>query len=419
MILVDDLGFGDLSVQGATDLHTPHIDSLAAAGTRWSNFFASCTVCSPTRAALMTGRYPDLVGVPGVIRTHADDSWGYFRPNGPTLPEQLRTAGYHTGIIGKWHLGLESPNIPNDRGFDFFHGFLGDMMDDYYTHRRLGHNYMRLNRDVIDPQGHATDLFSAWAIDFIHEQQNRSQPWFLYLAYNAPHNPIQPPPEWLAKVKQREPGISEKRAKIVALIEHLDDGIGRVIDALKQSGQADNTLIVFSSDNGGLLSAGANNGPWRGGKQDMYEGGLRVPFIAVWPGKIKPGSRGDSIALTMDLYPTFCEVAGVPINHPIDGRSMLASLRDSSVAMPDRDLFWPRREGNRRYEGQDYYAVRSGDWKLLHNNPFTPLELFNLQDDPKETKDLAKENQKEFDKLAALLRRQIQRAGAVPWQPEN
>ena len=417
MILADDLGFGDLSVQGAVDLRTPHIDALAAAGTRWVNFYANCTVCSPTRASLLTGRYPDLVGVPGVIRTNPDASWGYFRPNGPTLPEQLRKAGYRTGIVGKWHLGLEAPNLPNERGFDFFHGFLGDMMDDYYTHRRGGKNFMRLNHEVIDPKGHATDLFSDWAIDFISEPQGGGEPWFLYLAYNAPHYPVQPPKEWLAKVRRREPGLSQKRAKIVALIEHLDDGVGRVMDALRETGQAANTLVVFTSDNGGLLRDAANNGSWRGGKQDMYEGGLRVPFVAAWPGQIKAGSRSQSIALTMDLYATFCEVAGVPVKHAIDGRSLLAALRDPAVTTPKRDLFWPRREGGERYQGQDYHAVRSGDWKLLYNDPFAPLELYNLKDDPQETRDVSRSNPEVFGRLSALLRGQIQRAGAVPWQP--
>jgi len=416
VILTDDLGFGDLSSQGAGDLRTPHIDSLAATGMRWNNFYASCTVCSPTRAALMTGRFPDLVGVPGVIRTHADDNWGYFRPNGPTLPEQLRKAGYRTGLVGKWHLGLESPNTPTERGFEHFLGFLGDMMDDYWSHRRHGNNYLRHNREEIDPEGHATDLFSNWAAEFIRRERSPERPWFLYLAYNAPHTPIQPPEEWLQRVRQREPALPDRRARLVALIEHLDDGIGRVLAALEETGQRSNTLVVFSSDNGGQLGAGANNGPWRGGKQDAYEGGLRVPFFAAWPGTIAPGSHCDALALTMDLYPTLCDVAGITINHVIDGRSMLPSLRDGSRPMPDRALYWPRREGNNRYQGQDYYAVRSGEWKLLHNNPYEPLELYHLTEDPRESTNLAKAHPAKFNELGALLRRQIQRAGSVPWQ---
>jgi len=239
MILVDDLGYGDLSSYGATDLKTPHIDQLVAEGMRFDNFYANCPVCSPTRASLLSGRYPDLVGVPGVIRTHMTNNWGYLAPQAVLLPKLLEPAGYHTAIVGKWHLGLASPNTPNERGFDHFQGYLGDMMDDYYKHRRHGINYMRLDDKEIDPPGHATDLFTQWAIDYIRSRAKKNQPFFLYLAYNAPHTPIQPPIEWIERVKKREPGISDKRAKLVALIEHLDDGIGKVISALKDCGISD------------------------------------------------------------------------------------------------------------------------------------------------------------------------------------
>ncbi|MHC4750286.1 MAG: sulfatase-like hydrolase/transferase, partial [Planctomycetota bacterium] len=214
-ILVDDLGYGDLSSYGAKNLRTPNIDKLIASGMRFDNFYANCPVCSPTRASLLTGRYPDLVGVPGVIRTHARNNWGYLAPQAVPLPKLLKPAGYHTAIVGKWHLGLTSPNTPTERGFDHFHGFLGDMMDDYYKHRRHGYNYMRLNEKEIDPQGHATDLFTKWAIDYIAERAKSIQPFFLYLAYNAPHTPIQPPADWLERIKSRQKGISDKRAKLV------------------------------------------------------------------------------------------------------------------------------------------------------------------------------------------------------------
>ncbi len=420
LILVDDLGFGDLSVQGAMDLRTPNLDALAASGIRFNNFYANCTVCSPTRAALMTGRYPDLVGVPGVIRTYPDDNWGHLQPNGPTLPQQMRKAGYQTGMVGKWHLGLEAPNLPNDRGFEFFHGFLGDMMDDYYTHLRHGNNYMRLNKEVIDPEGHATDLFSDWATGFIKEEKSGRKPWFLYLAYNAPHTPIQPPEEWLKLVKLREPGITDRRAKLVALIEHLDHGIGLVLDALRESGQAGSTLIVFTSDNGGQLSAGAFNGPYRGGKQDMYEGGLRVPFFAAWPGHIKPETTSDEVALTMDLYATLCDAAVAPINHEIDGRSLLHVLEGKTETLGQRDLVWMRREGGFRYGGQCYYGYREGPWKLMQNTPYSPLELFNLENDSAELSNVIEQNGEVARRLSKQLSLHIQRAGAVPWQnPEK
>jgi arylsulfatase A-like enzyme len=209
---------------------------------------------------------------------------------------------------------------------------LGDMMDDYYNHRRHGINYMRRNQSEIDPAGHATDLFTDWAIGYLNQQRDSSSPFFLYLAYNAPHTPIQPPPDWLAKVRQRNPGLPDKRARLVALIEHLDDGIGRVLQALKGNGQDQNTLVIFTSDNGGQLSAGAHCGPWRGGKQDLYEGGIRVPMCAAWPGRIAPGTSSGRVALTMDLFPSVCAAAGVPLTHPIEGVSMLSTWEGDGSA---------------------------------------------------------------------------------------
>lgn len=418
-IMVDDLGYGDLSSYGGQDIQTPNIDALMGKGMRFNRFYANCPVCSPTRASFVSGRYPDLVGVPGVIRTHAENNWGYMKPDFPTIADMLKRAGYHTALVGKWHLGLEPPNTPNLRGFDHFHGFLCDMIDDYWIKRRHGINYMRLNDQEISPEGHATDLFTKWAMDYLKSRKAQpDSPWFLYLAYNAPHTPIQPPPDWLERVKRREPGITEQRAKLVALIEHLDDGIGQVMAALNETGFADNTLIVFTSDNGGQLSVGANNGPLRGGKQDMYEGGIRVATCCVWPGKITPGQTTDFIAMTMDWYPTFCEAAGVPIKHTIDGQSVLPLLLGRELPPFERDLFWVRREGGARYQAQDYYAIRRGDWKLLHNTPFEPLQLFDLAADPLETRDLAEKNRQVFQAMSAALRVHIQQAGSVPWQKE-
>jgi len=414
VIFADDLGYGDLSSYGATDLQTPNIDKLVASGIRFDNFYANCPVCSPTRAALLTGRYPDLVGVPGVIRTHIANNWGHLDPKAVLLPQLLKKAGYHTAIVGKWHLGLSSPNKPNERGFDHFHGFLGDMMDDYYNHRRHGFNYMRLDEKEIDPEGHATDLFTQWSIDYIAQRAKSKQPFFLYLAYNAPHAPIQPPEDWLARVKTRQKNIDDKRARLVALIEHLDDGIGKVLTALKETGQSDNTLVVFTSDNGGQLSVGANNGPLRAGKGDMYEGGIRVPACAAWPGKIEPGSKPDRVALTMDLFPTICDAADAKIEHKIDGRTILPILRGESQPPEDRFLFWVRREGG-GYGGRAYYAARYDDFKLLQNTPFEPLQLYNLKDDPQEKTPLDKKHPM-YNKLFSALQAHITESGAIPYQ---
>lgn len=419
VILADDLGYGDLSAYGAKDMRTPHIDGLLAGGMRFDRFYANSPVCSPTRAALLTGRYPDLVGVPGVIRTHAENSWGHLAREAVLLPRVLKKAGYHTALVGKWHLGLEAPNTPTDRGFDHFHGFLGDMMDDYNDHRRHGINYMRLGRREIDPPGHATDLFTRWAADYLRDHAGRREPFFLYLAYNAPHTPIQPRAEWLRKVREREPGMTPQRAGLVALVEHMDDGVGQVLRTLRETGQLENTLVVFTSDNGGQLSAGASNGEFRGAKEDMYEGGIRVPMGAAWPGRIPPGSRSERVGLAMDLFPTLCEAAGVEPGERLEGVSLLPTLVGKDAPEPERTLFWIRREGGPRYQGMTSAAVRRGDWKLVHNGPFEPLRLFNLKDDPREQTDLSSRSREPFNQLAGELRAQIRRAGAVPWAPDT
>jgi arylsulfatase A-like enzyme len=418
LIMVDDLGYGDLSSYGADDLRTPHIDSLVAAGMRFDRFYANSPVCSPTRASLLTGQYPDRAGVPGVIRTHARNSWGYLSPEEVLLPRVLARAGYHTAMVGKWHLGLEPPNTPTARGFDVFRGFLGDMMDDYYTHRRHGINYMRRNDEVIDPEGHATTLFTDWASEYVRDREASSAPFFLFLSYNAPHSPIQPPDDWLERVEQRAPDLSEERRRIVALIEDLDEGVGTVVQTLRETGAYENTMIVFTSDNGGALYHGARNGPLRGGKQDMYEGGLRVPTAVTWPGTVAPGTRTDRIGLTMDLYPTLAEVAGARLTRRVDGRSLLPVLRGETEAPDDpRTLFWVRREGGPAYMGQAAYAVRRGPWKLLQNRPGEPFRLYHLGRDPREQTDVAEDHPERVEALSEALRRHVQAAGRVPWQP--
>ncbi|MCA9054381.1 MAG: sulfatase-like hydrolase/transferase, partial [Planctomycetaceae bacterium] len=352
----------------------------------------------------------------GVIRTRPEDSWGYLHHDAVLLPKLLQAASYHTAIVGKWHLGLESPNTPTERGFDHFHGFLGDMMDDYYNHRRHDINYMRRETEEIDPEGHATDLFTAWACDYLQSRLEQKQPFFLYLAYNAPHTPIQPPEDWLAKVRDREPGITEQRAKLVALIEHLDDGVGQVLKCLEATGQQDNTIVVFSSDNGGQIEVGANNGPLRDGKQSMYEGGLKVCTSVRWPGHVQPGSRTNIRAMSMDILPTLFDAVGIEHPQGIEGRSFLPTLQGQEQPELRNLWFFSRREGNQRYQGKTIDAVICGDWKLLQNSPFAPLELYNLQNDPLEEQDRSKSAPRVFNELATELRRQIQRAGAVPWQ---
>jgi arylsulfatase A-like enzyme len=417
LIVADDLGYGDVSAYGAADVRTPHLDQLSAEGMLFTTMRSNSTVCSPTRAALLTGRHPDRVGVPGVIRTDPADSWGYLDPAVRTLGDELRAAGYATGLIGKWHLGLASPNTPNERGFDHFHGFLGDMMDSHTTHLRHGQNYLRLNGATITAEGHSTDLFTQWAGKWLRDRAGaRDKPFFLCLAYTAPHFPIEPPAEWMERVRQRDPGLDEKRARNVAFVEHLDDAVGRVLSTLGEAGLADDTIVVFTSDNGGSLPHAQSNSPWRGGKQSHYDGGLRVPFVVRWPGQTTAGVCSEYAGQVFDVFPTFLEAAGAVVPADLDAVSLLPVLRGGALHGP-RDLYFVRREGGTAYGGKSYEALIRGEWKLLQNDPYSALELYNLRDDPRETTNLAAARSDVVKELAAAVRGHVQRAGAVPWQP--
>lgn len=417
IIYTDDLGYGDVSTYHDSDVATPNIDRLAAEGMTFTQMRANCTVCSPSRAALLTGRYADLVGVPGVIRTKPDNSWGYLKQGVPTLADELKKQGYATACIGKWHLGLESPNTPNQRGFDHFHGFLGDMMDSYITHRREGNNYMRLNDQEIDPKGHATELFTQFATDYLQSRsQAKDEPFFLYLAYNAPHFPIEPPPEYLDAVKKAQPELDNKRAMNVAFVQHLDDSVAKVLKALDTFGLAENTVVYFGSDNGGSLPHAQNNDPWRDGKQSHYDGGLKVPFFVRWPGHIQPGSSTDYQGLNFDVFPTFVELAGGTPAEDLNAVSLVPLLEGKPMPKQPRDLYFVRREGGPRYGGKAYQAIIRDGWKLMQNDPYSPLELYNLNEDPQEQSNLAKTNPKKFRELQQAMQKQIQAAGSVPWQ---
>lgn len=418
LILADDLGYGDVGYQGAPDIRTPNLDRLSSEGITFTSMRANCTVCSPTRAAIMTGRYADRVGVPGVIRTSPPDSWGYFAPGIATIADRLGDAGYHTAIVGKWHLGLESPNTPNERGFDFFHGFLGDMMDDYYNHRRGGINFMRKNMREIDPEGHATELFTQWSIDYLTERsKSPDHPFFLYLPYNAPHFPIQPPQDWLDRTKKRFPDLDQKRVLNVAFVEHLDHNIGKLLEQIDALGLRDNTVIAFTSDNGGSLPHGQRNLPWRDGKQSHYDGGLKVPFLIRPTNKNLAGSKCEYAGLTFDLNATFLELAGANADPDSDAVSLMPVLNGGQMPSAERELYFVRREGNNRYVGGAYHAIIRGKWKLMHNDPFSPLELYDLVADPQEQDNVIAENANVANQLKRSLRAHIQRGGRVAWQP--
>jgi arylsulfatase A-like enzyme len=416
LIYADDLGHGDVSAYGAAETRTPSLDRLAREGMLFTRMRANATVCSPSRAALLTGRFPDRVGVPGVIRTRPADSWGWFLPTVPTLADLVRAQGYTTALIGKWHLGLEPPNTPNARGFTVFRGFLGDLMDSSTTPRRGGDNLMRWDDREVDPVGHATDLFSDWACDFIRARSTDAQPFLLHLAYNASHLPMEPPSEFLERVRHRLPAVAEKRAKAIAMVEHLDARIGAVLAAVHDAGLAQRTLVVFTADNGGALEHAQDNSPWRGGKQSHFDGGLRVPFIVRWPGVVAPDSRCDAPLLTFDVFPTFLEAAGAAIPPETDALSLRPWLTGGS-SPTERDLYFVRREGGNPYQGQAYHALIRGRWKLLKNHAFMRYQLYNLALDPQETTDLATIDPQRVSAMAEALRAYIRAGEEIPWRP--
>ena len=420
LIMSDDQGYHDVSYYNTKDIKTPNIDQIRNEGIRFDNFYANSPVCSPTRASLISGLYPHKAGVPGVIRTNKKNNWGYLKTDFLSLPQELNKLKYNTALVGKWHLGLNYPNTPIDRGFKFFHGFLGDMMDDYWNHKRHGYNYMRLNEKIIEPKGHATDLFTDWSIDYIESQEKKKKPFFLFLSYNAPHFPVQPPKKYLEDVTNREKEIDSIRANLVAFIEHMDYGIGRVINSLKETNQYKNTVIIFTSDNGGHNPSKANNGPLRDGKQSLYEGGLKVPTVISWQNKIKKNSVSNKTLLTMDLYPTIIEIAGKKVKDKIDGVSFVDELKNpKSNHKNERILYFTRREGGNRYGGKSINALRKGSWKLIQNNPYQPQELYDLKNDPLEKKNLINDKIDIYMELNKLMMDKIQEGGQTPWQINN
>ncbi|WDE96675.1 sulfatase-like hydrolase/transferase [Lentisphaera profundi] len=411
-IMVDDLGYRDLSAYGSADIETPHIDQLMKDGMRFTQFTANSCVCSPSRAAFLTGRNQDLVGVPGVVRTHDNNSWGYLDPKAITIANAFQQGNYRTSLIGKWHLGLKSPNRPNDRGFEIFHGFLGDMMDDYWEHTRHGNAYMYKNNDRIETKGtHATDLFTNWAIEEIKSAQQDQRPFFQFLSYNAPHDPIHPPEDYFQKFKKRYPNATDKRAKIAGLIEHLDYSIGRVLETLKKLKIKNNTLIVFTSDNGGKIKYGADNGELRADKTNMYEGGLRVCTSVTWPGKITAASVSDFKAMTMDFMPTLIDAAEIKYPGKMDGKSFLPELMSAS-----QNEFKKRQQFYTWLQKYKKHALRIDQWKLVKNSAKDKYELFDMEKDPLEAKDLSKTFPEKFGEMRKIMNSYLKKADHVNWK---
>lgn len=395
MILADDMGWADMGHDGSK-IDTPNLDRLAKEGVKLTRFYASAPMCSPTRAALLTGRYPHSVGMPELASTSVRGSVPVLSlsHDAITIPEALKPAGYRSVMVGKWHLGYGDGNLPRRHGFDEFWGStLGTPQ--FWQPKETFHN----ETPITVASGHYTDHLTQHAVEYLR-QHDKARPLFLYLAYNAPHYPLEAPADLVYKYRRRFPNRG-LFAIYAAQVEQMDTGVGRVLATLDELKLAEQTLVVFTSDNGpsaeppatGPEGADFSNGPLREYKFSTHEGGLRVPFLARWPGRIPAGSTRADAGVTMDLLPTFLQAAGLKpaANHEIHGTSILPLLRGERF----------QRAGAVHWETSNNAAVLLGEWKLVHQY-WAPPHLYRVEQDIGESNDLAAQHPEKVAELMAL-----------------
>ena len=393
IILADDLGYADIGCYGSERFDTPALDAIAKDGIRFTDFHSNGAVCSPTRAALLTGRYQQRSGLEAVVTAARHRHTGLDLKE-VTFAEALKDAGYKTGLFGKWHVGYKPELNPVHQGFDEFIGYVSGNVDFHLHIDQTGEEDWWKQGKLKPEEGYTTDLITKHAVDFI--TRRKDAPFLLYLAHESPHYPYQgrnSPPIYV-------PGKGRDHKKDVPtleiykeMIEVMDEGIGAVRRAVVDAGIEENTLIFFFSDNGPAGPGSA--GPLRARKGSIYEGGHRVPAVACWPGTIKPGQVSDVPGMGMDLFPTMVELAGVPSREalPLDGVSLAGLLKDGK-APAARDLFWASKKSK---------AIRSGDYKLMVNGDAKP-ELYNLKSDIGEQKDLADQHPEKVKALHQTLK---------------
>ncbi len=404
MFIMDDLGYGDVGSYGAPDAKTPNIDRVAREGVKLTDFYANHANCSPTRTALITGRYQQRYGIESPLRH--DDS-RHLPPSDTSLPRLLKNAGYATGLIGKWHLGAEAASGPNRHGFDEFWGFRRGAVD-YYTHNVATATAVKLDPPIHDlyhneepttSTAYLTDDITRRAEAFI--QQRASGPFFLEVAYNATHWPYQRPD--LAEGKRgwdhyRETGT---RADYVAMLERADQGIGRILDGLDRMKLAENTLVIFTSDNGGEWLS--RNEPLFHRKNTLWEGGIRVPLLLRWPARLKAGMTPSQVGITMDITASILAAAGVkpPPSYRPEGVDLVGLLQKGTTV--ERTLFWrmPPAPGATGTPPATQRAVRRGNWKYIDDRG--QYFLFDLRSDPGEQHDVAHEHPDLLRDLRALV----------------
>jgi arylsulfatase A-like enzyme len=390
LILADDLGYAELGVQGCKDIPTPNIDSIAKNGVRFTNGYVSCPVCSPTRAGLMTGRYQQRFGHefnPGPP-TRPQPDFGLALSE-TTIAERLKGLGYVTGMFGKWHLGFEPRFQPQQRGFDEFFGFLGGMHHYLSTNEDPNNPILRSTK-TIDKIDYTTDAFAREAASFI--ERHHDKPFFLYLPFNAVHAPLESTQKYLDRFSSI---ADKKRRTFAAMNSAMDDAVGRVLAKLREHKLEENTLIFFISDNGGpTKQTTSGNEPLRGFKGQVFEGGIRIPFLMQWKGQIPAGETCHEPVISLDALPTAITAAGGHVNPDmkLDGVDLIPYLTGKSKAKPHDRLFW-------RFGAQ--WAVRAGDWKLESQGQ-GGTHLFNLKDDIGEKNDLSEQNPTKVKELQAI-----------------
>ena len=398
VIFADDLGYKDVSFNGAEEITTTNLDRLAAEGITFTNGYVTAPVCSLSRSGLLTGRYPARFGMEANIAYNPFDKSLGLPTDEKLLPFYLDNAGYSTGVVGKWHLGAAQKFTPLERGFDYYYGFLGGGHDYWDVDASDAGNKFLLalaeNRTPASFTGYLTDALTDKAIEFVNK--DRDQPFFLFLPYNAPHDPFQAP--W--ELTQKYGHISDYERRVyLAMVDSLDQNVGRLLEALEQSGKRDNTIIFFLSDNGGDAIRGPmDNGELRGGKKSLYEGGIRVPFVASWPARWPQGETYDPVVISLDIAATVLAQAKATVtdpSRPIDGVNLDPYLRGEQEGRPHEAVFW------RETRSAKVSVVRSGDMKLIQVNGETPM-LYNLADDIGEEHDLFGTDTETAVRLAAL-----------------
>ena len=415
-IYTDDQGTVDLNCYGARDLYTPKMDALAAGGIRFTQFYAAAPVCSPSRAALMTGNTPLNAGVP------RNSGHFYGNPLGMpteqyTLAEMMRDAGYATAHIGKWHLGYVEEKMPLAQGFDYSFGHMGGCIDNYshfyYWSGPNRHDLWENGKEVYRPGEYFLDMMEEKAREFIWE--NREQPFFLYFAINMPHYPLQGKPKWLEYYSH----LPSPRREYAAFISPIDEAVGRLTDYLEALGLTEDTILIFQSDHGHsneerTFGGGGSAGPFRGSKFSLFEGGIRTPAIISWKGRIAENQVRDQMGVNVDWMPTIAELCGMDIPEEVmDGKSLAGVIREEKAASPHKTFFW-HYPSVTMHNGEAQWAVRQGPWKLVANGvdhsgtrePLDPVRdkyfLVNFELDQTETRNLAGEYPEKVTELAGL-----------------